>query len=210
MWAESIEQLHEKFRELRQAGWDSFVYDDSAHFEAVRHLYENLTWEMVQGLGTLVLQMIENQHYVARKVPTLEGRVYSQAHATMMEKIEEASGEEITTIPQFYHLVRDVIQQLHGYAKMLKQDMQRNYMRFLHPRPDRRYRQINITLRDIIEAFERIEQKNDFLNRLVGGETADLSIRRIESNTDEFSDLIDDDMFSEEEKALLRKMVDED
>jgi len=209
VWAESIDHLRQKFRALRDGGWEGYVYEDEHQFREVVDLYENLTWEMVEGLGSLLLQMIENQHYVSRKVPTLDQKMYREAHASMMGLIEEAVSDEVTTIPQFYSLVHEVVQQLSGYTQLLKQDLQRNYMRFLHPHPDRRYRQINITMRDFIGAFKRIQEKNTALARLLGGETTQQSLEKLESEKEGLKDLIDEEMFSEEEKELLRKLMEE-
>ncbi len=209
MWAESIEKVRNKFRALRDEGWNGYVVEDAASFDEIKKSYEDLAWEMVEGISTLLLQMIENQHYVSRKVPTLDQKLYSQAHKTMMEVIEEAVAEEVTTMPQFFGLVHEVIQQLHGYSKLLKQDLQRNYMRFLYPRPDRRYRQINITLRDIIEAFDRMQERNTALMREMAGDIPEQSIQKVAEEKEDLKSLIDEDMFSEEERELLRKLMEE-
>ena len=123
MWSEILPKVKEKFRTLREQGWEDFVDADPKHLETVVQLYERITWEMVEGLNSLFLQLVQNQNYIGKHLPAIDTRIYQQAHGTIVEKASESLAEEVTTIPQFYLHVREAIDQLHGYCKLLKQDI---------------------------------------------------------------------------------------
>lgn len=209
MWAEILPKVKHKFQALRERGWGGFVDADQQHFEKLSELYELITWEMVEGMSTLFLQVIQNQNYIAKNIPGIETHIYQQAHGSIYGKLEECLEEEVATIPQFYMHIREAIDQLHGYCKLLKQDIRARYQRYKHLEHDRKFRQINLTLREMMDGFERLDDRNALLLKVVGEGQTESSLALIGAGGPYLDDVLGEDLFSEEEMALLKKMLDD-
>lgn len=210
MWSSLLYQVRDKFNDLRVQGWDSIVPAEQPQRKQVIELYDRLTWEMVEGLSSLFLNMIANQNYVAKRLPSMDTRIYQQAHVTMMERVEECISEDIETLLQFYVSLRGLVDQFHGYCRLLKQDISYNYHRYPYLQKDRKFRQINLTLKENLTGFARFRDHCDDLLQKIGMEDAENLLTKIEGQEEDLLDLLEESGFSEEEQALLKKMVEEE
>lgn len=207
MWSDVLPKVKEKFRSLREQGWEGFVDADPKHFQTLSALYEQLTWEMVEGLSALFLQLVQNQNYIAKHLPAIDTRIYQQAHGSIIERMEESLTEEVATIPQFYMHIREAIDQLHGYCKLLKQDIRAHYLRYKYLQHDRKFRQINLTLRETLDGFDRLDRRNELLLKVIGEGQTESSLAKLDPEQQDLQELMNEGLFTPEEQELLRKLL---
>jgi hypothetical protein len=209
MWDEVIESVKEKFGQLRGQSWDAFVDEDADHQIRIIHLYETLTWEMVEGIGTLFLEMVQNLNYISKRNHLEDPRVYESMHVMIIDKLKESTHEDITTIPQFYLHIKSAVDSFGTYCKFIKQDISMYYHRRGYKRMDRKIRQLNLVLKELLEGFSRLNKQCDLLHHAVGDQQVKESLEDILGNPNELKDLLDQSSFSEEEKAFLTKVIEE-
>ena len=158
MWSEVIDKVKDKFASLRGKSWDAFVDEDTAHQEKIIHLYETLTWEMVEGITSLFLEMVSNLNYISKRIYLENPRVYEDMHVLIIEKLEESTHPDIKTIPQFYLHIKSAVDSFGTYLKFIKQDISMYYSRQRYKRMDRKIRQLNLVLKELLEGFKDISQ----------------------------------------------------
>lgn len=209
MWDEVIDSVKEKFGQLRGQSWSAFVDEDAHHQDRIIHLYETLTWEMVEGITSLFLEMVQNLNYLSKRIHLENPRVYEDMHVIIIDKLQESTHEDITTIPQFYLHIKGAVDSFKTYCRFIKQDISMFYSRRRYKRMDRKIRQLNLVLKELLEGFERLNKQCDLLHHAVGDQQVAESLQDILTNPDELRDLLDQSSFSEEEKAFLAKVIEE-
>lgn len=207
MWSEVIEQVRYKFNQLQNQGWDAFVDEDASHQEKITQLYETLTWEMVEGITGLFLEMVQNLNYARKKIHISEPRTYEDIHVSIIGKLEESIQPEITTIPQFYLPVKSAINDLHAYCRFLSFDIQSSYRSSRSMRMDRKTRQMYLVLKELIDGFRRVNQQAQLLLHAVGDEQMEFSLQQAISDPEGLQKLLDETTFSESEKEFLAKAI---
>ena len=209
MWSEVIDKVKDKFASLRGKSWDAFVDEDTAHQEKIIHLYETLTWEMVEGITSLFLEMVSNLNYISKRIYLENPRVYEDMHVLIIEKLEESTHPDIKTIPQFYLHIKSAVDSFGTYLKFIKQDISMYYSRQRYKRMDRKIRQLNLVLKELLEGFERLKKQCNLLHHAVGDQQVEESLQDILTDTDELKDLLDQSSFSKEEIEFLTKVIEE-
>ena len=209
MWSEVIDKVKDKFASLRGKSWDAFVDEDTAHQEKIIHLYETLTWEMVEGITSLFLEMVSNLNYISKRIYLENPRVYEDMHVLIIEKLEESTHPDIKTIPQFYLHIKSAVDSFGTYLKFIKQDISMYYSRQRYKRMDRKIRQLNLVLKELLQGFERLKKQCNLLHHAVGDQQVEESLQDILTDTDELKDLLDQSSFSKEEIEFLTKVIEE-
>ena len=209
MWSEVIDKVKDKFVSLRGKSWDAFVDEDTAHQEKIIHLYETLTWEMVEGITSLFLEMVSNLNYISKRIYLENPRIYEDMHVLIIDKLEESTHPDITTIPQFYLHIKSAVDSFGTYLKFIKQDISMYYARQRYKRMDRKIRQLNLVLKELLEGFERLKKQSNLLHHAVGDQQVEESLQDILTDTDELKDLLDQSSFSKEEIEFLTKVIEE-
>ncbi len=209
MWEEVIESVKEKFGQLRGQSWNAFVDEDAAHQQKIIHLYETLTWEMVEGITSLFLEMVQNLNYLSKRIYMENPRAYEDMHVIIIDKLQESTHEDITTVPQFYHHIKGAVDSFKTYCRFIKQDISMHYSRRRYQKMDRKIRQLNLVLKELLEGFERLNRHCDLLHHVVGDEQVAESLQDIIGNPEELRELLDQSSFSEEEKAFLAKVIED-
>ncbi len=209
MWSEVIDSVKEKFGQLRGQGWNAFVDDDTHYQNKIIHLYETLTWEMVEGITSLFLEMVQNLNYLSKRIYMENPRIYEDMHVIIIDKLEESTHKDITTIPQFYHHIKGAVDSFKTYCRFIKQDISMHFARYRNARIDRKIRQLNLVLKELLEGFERLDRHCDLLHHAVGDEQITKSLQNIIMNPEELWELLGQSSFSEEEKTFLAKVIEE-
>jgi|GEM_PF-6287445 len=207
MWSEVIDQVRDKFHQLRNQGWDAFIDEDASHQEKIIQLYETLTWEMVEGVTSLFLEMVQNLNYARKKIHISQPRTYEDIHVSIITKLEESIQPEITTIPQFYLPVKSAIDDLHAYCRFLSYDIQSSYRSSKSLRMDRKTRQMYLVTKELIDGFRRVNQQAQILLHAVGDDQVEISLQQAISDPEGLQKILDETTFSESEKAFLTKVI---
>lgn len=224
MWSDVIDKVKEKFKQLRGQSWDVFITDapehlkeqglgsehlDPQHRENIIRLYESLTWEMVEGITSLFLETVSNLNYISKRIYLDDPRVYEEMHVLIIDKLDDSTHQDITTIPQFYLHIKSAVDSFGTYLRFIKQDISMYYSRRRTGRMDRKIRQFNLVLKDLLEGFERLKKQCDLLHHAVGDQQVEASLKDILSDANELKELLDMSSFSEEEKAFLTKALED-
>jgi hypothetical protein len=206
MWQDHIPVLYERFALLQQAR----PQEADPTLELVFSRYESHCREMIDGIQTLLLNLIEGQGYLRKKFKQLEQQIYIEMHQQIMADVEAASDPVIDSLPRFYYELQRIIDQLNGYCMLLRQDIRLACSRQPALQRDRRVRQLNLILRQTIEAIARLRAQSTALTRLLGSGInlpswtgIDLAPHGVQG----LSDLIDTAGFSETEKRRLMETL---
>lgn len=167
---------------------------------------------MIDGIQTLLLNLIEGQGYLRKKFKQLEQQIYLDMHQQIMADVEAAGDEAIDSLPRFYYELQRIIDQLNGYCMLLRQDIRLACSRVPALQRDRRIRQLNLILRQTIEAIGRLRAQSTALTRILGTGVDLPSWTGIDLAPQGFQglqDLIDHAGFSEAEKRRLMQTLGE-
>lgn len=203
MWLDLIPPLVEKFNLLRFEV-PSYIKGGPQQVELL-NAYESLSFEMVEGIQTLFLEMIRNQAYVRKQDRFMELEIYREAHLSMIASVEECLDESVASLPDLYFHLQNVIKGLRGYCVLLRQDIKRSMRANAHLEHDRRFRQINLQASQALESIDRLMQKCNEVARQMSANNLD--IRKMELNIREAEALLQEAHYSEEEKALLAELL---
>lgn len=202
MWQDHIPVLYARFGALQQAR----PPEADPTLELVFQRYESHCREMIDGIQTLLLNLIEGQGYLRKRFKQLEQQIYIDMHVQIMADVEAAGDEAIDSLPRFYYELQRIIDQLNGYCMLLRQDIRLACNRMPALQHDRRIRQLNIILRQTIEAITRMRAQSTALTRILGTGVDLPSWTGIDLAPQGFQglqDLIDTAGFSEAEKRRL-------
>ena len=208
MWQDHIPVLYTRFGALQQAR----IPAPDPTLELVYQRYESHCREMIDGIQTLLLNLIEGQGYLRKKFKQLEQQIYLDMHQQIMADVEAAGDEAIDSLPRFYYELQRIIDQLNGYCMLLRQDIRLACSRVPALQRDRRIRQLNLILRQTIEAIGRLRAQSTALTRILGTGVDLPSWTGIDLAPQGFQglqDLIDHAGFSEAEKRRLMQTLGE-
>lgn len=208
MWQDHIPVLYARFGALQQAR----IPAPDPTLELVYQRYESHCREMIDGIQTLLLNLIEGQGYLRKKFRALEQQIYLDMHQQIMADVEAAGDEAIDSLPRFYYELQRIIDQLNGYCMLLRQDIRLACSRVPALQRDRRIRQLNLILRQTIEAIGRLRAQSTALTRILGTGVDLPSWTGIDLAPQGFQglqDLIDHAGFSEAEKRRLMQTLGE-
>jgi hypothetical protein len=209
MWQDHIPVLYTRFGALQQAR--PLAHDPT--LELVYQRYESHCREMIDGIQTLLLNLIEGQGYLRKKFKQLEQQIYIDMHQQIMADVEAAGDESIDSLPRFYYELQRIIDQLNGYCMLLRQDIRLACARVPALQRDRRVRQLNLILRQTIEAIGRLRAQSTALTRILGTGIDLPSWTGIDLAPQGFQglqELIDTAGFSEAEKQRLLQTLGDD
>lgn len=207
MWQDHIPVLYTRFGALQQARPPA----SDPTLELVMQRYESHCREMIDGIQTLLLNLIEGQGYLRKQFRQLEQQLYIEMHQQIMADVEAAGDEGIDTLPRFYYELQRIIDQLNGYCMLLRQDIRLAMARVPALQRDRRVRQLNLILRQTIEAIARLRTQSTALTRILGTGVDLPSWTGIDLAPQGFQglqSLIDMAGFSEAEKQRLIETLD--
>ena len=203
MWPDLIPLLLEKYQVLRLA----YRLEPSSEPELQNILtrYDALSFEMVEGIHTLFMEMILNQAYIRKTYPWMELELYRSVHLSMIATLEECLAPEIDKLPDFYFHLQKVIQSLRGYCVLLRQDIKQGLWSSPQLGKNRKFRQINLQAGQALDSIDRILQKCLETGRDIDNGLLDTAV--LVPNEKEVAALIKTGKFNDAEKAVLTELL---
>lgn len=200
MWQDLIPVLFDRFNILRQ----SRAVHPAVLVEEALCSYESFCLEMLDGIRTLLLSMIENQAYVRKKYPNMALRMYLEIHVDIMQHVAYCGSAAIQDMPTFYYELLRLVELLRGYCVVLKQDVLEAYARYPKLQKDRRFRQINLLARQTIDAIRRLKAKTVVTSKSLSADTASQALQAVSApNFGEWELLMKSAGFSEVQRMRL-------
>lgn len=207
MWADHLPKLTEKFHELRAATTES---GSNSSLSPVYQRYDDLSFEMVEGIQSLLIPLIEDQIYIRKVYPHMDQAIFREMHVTMMERVQEALDPEVQSLPEFYYRLIGVVEQMDSYCVLLKQDIMEAFRRYAGLKKDRKFRQINLQIKQTRESIARLKRRCAALSRLIGGSQSNQAMETVlqtDGSKAEIMELLASGQFSEDELEQLKDLL---